>query len=70
LSDAFRCGWIAASNTTKSEIESLKEYAALGKVAMKFVDRAGDVHPGIDDADTICHDFYLAMCNEFNTTRK
>lgn len=33
----------------------------LGKTAMRFVDRAGDVHPGIDDAETICADFYKAM---------
>jgi hypothetical protein len=35
--------------------------AALGQTAMRFVDRAGDVHPGIDDAETICADFYKAM---------
>jgi hypothetical protein len=34
---------------------------ALGQTAMRFVDRAGDVHPGIDDAETICADFYKAM---------
>lgn len=34
----------------------------LGNAAMRFVDRAGDVHPGIDDAETICADFYKAMC--------
>lgn len=28
--------------------------AELGRVAMRFVDRAGDVHPGIDDAERIC----------------
>ena len=36
--------------------------AELGRTAMKFVDRAGDLHPGIDDADRICADFYKAMC--------
>lgn len=36
--------------------------AQLGRCAMHFVDRAGDVHPGIDDAETICADFYRAMC--------
>lgn len=35
----------------------------LGKTAIQFVDRAGDVHPGIDDAETICADFYKAMCD-------
>ena len=36
--------------------------AELGRTAMKFVDRAGDLHPGIDDADAICAEFYKAMC--------
>lgn len=40
------------------EAEFSKE---LADTAMRFVDRAGDVHPGIDDADTICADFYAAM---------
>jgi len=35
--------------------------AELGRTAMRFVDRAGDVHPGIDDAETICAEFYKAM---------
>ena len=39
----------------------LQQEAERGRVAMKFVDRAGDVHPGIDDADKICTDFYNAM---------
>ena len=38
--------------------------AALGRVAIGFVDRAGDVHPGIDDADTICAEFHVAMSQE------
>lgn len=33
----------------------------LANTAMKFVDRAGDVHPGIDDAETICEEFSKAM---------
>lgn len=36
-------------------------YAELGRIAMQFVDRAGDVHPGIDGAENICADFYAAM---------
>ena len=36
--------------------------AELGRTAMKFVDRAGDLHPGIDDADAICAEFYKALC--------
>ena len=47
-----------------AEIAALREDAALGKIAMRFVDRAGDVHPGIDDAETICADFYVAMMKE------
>ena len=35
--------------------------AELGRTAMRFVDRAGDVHPGIDSAEKICADFYAAM---------
>lgn len=35
--------------------------AELGRTAMRFVDRAGDVHPGIDDAETICAEFHAAM---------
>ena len=38
--------------------------ARLGRVAMRFVDRAGDVHPGIDDAETICKQFHEAMMAE------
>ena len=45
---------------------TLEKDAALGKVAMQFVDRAGDVHPGIDDAETICADFYKAMVAELH----
>ena len=40
--------------------------AELGRVAMRFVDRAGDVHPGIDDADRICREFYEAMSAVIN----
>ena len=46
--------------------QRLLEDAELGQVAMRFVDRAGDVHPGIDDADKICADFYAAMTAVLN----
>lgn len=46
--------------------QRLLEDAELGQVAMRFVDRAGDVHPGIDDADKICADFYQAMTAVLN----
>lgn len=36
-------------------------YAKLGRVAMLFVDRAGDPHPGIDDAERICREFHATM---------
>lgn len=45
----------------RKDLKRLMDDAELGAVAMKFVDRAGDVHPGIDDAETICADFYEAM---------
>ena len=53
-------------NSSAEEI-ALENYktkwdAELGRTAMKFVDRAGDLHPGIDDADAICAEFYKAMC--------
>lgn len=35
--------------------------AELGRTAMKFVDRAGDVHPGVDDAEAVCAEFHAAM---------
>ena len=41
--------------------ESVLEDAELGRIAMRFVDRAGDPHPGIDDAETICREFHAAM---------
>lgn len=31
--------------------------AAVGRIAIQFLDRAGDVHPGIDDAHTISGEF-------------
>lgn len=46
--------------------EKEKWDAELGRVAMRFVDRAGDVHPGIDDADRICQEFYEAMTAVIN----
>ena len=45
----------------QAHIAELEKDAAFGRVAMRFVDRAGDVHPGIDDAETICAEFHAAM---------
>lgn len=46
---------------SRREGDGWRKDAALGRVAMRFFDRAGDVHPGIDDAETICADFHAAM---------
>lgn len=46
--------------------EKEKWDAELARVAMRFVDRAGDVHPGIDDAERICQEFYEAMSAVIN----
>ena len=45
----------------RRDFYQLQKDAELGNTAMRFVDRAGDVAPGIDDAETICEDFYTAM---------
>lgn len=45
----------------ESALRELAQDAELGRTAMRFVDRAGDVAPGIDDAETICEDFHKAM---------
>ena len=54
----------------RQQLADVQLDAELGKTAMKFVDRAGDVHPGIDDAETICSDFYKAMVNTLYATMK
>ena len=51
----------ATVNALQAHIAELEKDAAFGRVAMRFVDRAGDVHPGIDDAETICAEFSAAM---------
>lgn len=53
-----------------NERDALKADAALGQCAMHFVDRAGDVHPGIDDAETICAEFNKAMVDTIMEKRK
>jgi hypothetical protein len=53
---------VAAPKAAPGESDYSKKWdAELGRTAMRFVDRAGDVHPGIDDAETICAEFYKAM---------
>ena len=45
----------AAPKAAPGELSYSEKWdAELGRAAMRFVDRAGDVHPGIDDAETIC----------------
>jgi hypothetical protein len=51
----------AAPKAAPVESDYSKWDAELGRTAMRFVDRAGDVHPGIDDAETICAEFHKAM---------
>lgn len=42
------------------QIEALQADAELGRIAMRFVDRAGDV-ADCDPAERICAEFYKAM---------
>lgn len=42
----------------------LSQDAGLGRVAMKYVDRAGDIDPTCDPAERICTQFYEAMSAE------
>lgn len=51
----------AIAEAVATAVEPYKRDAELGRIAMQFVDRAGDVHPGIDDAETICAEFYEAI---------
>lgn len=70
ISDKYAFGHygdeVDAVDECRSAINALKswrpsEQAELAETAMRFVDRAGDPHPGIDDAETICREFYEAM---------
>ena len=49
----------------KHDFDALREDAELGRIAMKFVDRAGDV-ADCDPAERICAEFYDAMSNAVN----
>ena len=51
----------ATVDALQARIAELEKDAAYGRVAWRFVDRANDVHPGIDDAETICAEFSAAM---------
>jgi hypothetical protein len=56
------------------QIEALQADAELGRIAMRFVDRAGDV-ADCDPAERICAEFYKAMGDAIDahcaaTTRK
>lgn len=48
---------------------TMTEYAELGRIAMKFVDRAGDVCED-DPAEHICAEFYNAMANAVDRHRE
>jgi len=56
-----REGFVSVPVETLEAMRKDARYVEYGRVAMRFVDRAGDVHPGIDDAETICAEFYEAM---------
>jgi hypothetical protein len=58
---------LASSPQAQAQPDALD--AILGRVAMRFVDRAGDVHPGIDDAETICAEFHAAMSAALQAAR-
>lgn len=57
--------WLAAHSAPTTQAAPAAQGdaldAELGRVAMQFVDRAGDVHPGVDDAEAICAEFHAAM---------
>lgn len=42
----------------KTDLITDAEYAQIGKIVFKYIDRLGDPHPGIDDAETICAAVY------------
>lgn len=67
LQDCKICGE-SASAYVRPVVADLRKDAELGRVAMRFVDRAGDVHPGIDDAERICAEFYAAMSEVLDKT--
>lgn len=53
--------WALWQAAVLRERERLVQDAILGRVAMRFVDRAGDPALGIDEADRICLEFHEAM---------
>ncbi|MFA9286446.1 hypothetical protein ACCQ08_16780, partial [Comamonas sp. SY3] len=59
--DAADSALSAAPPPPEREPQKHEENRELAETAMRFVDRAGDVHPGIDDADRICAEFHAAM---------
>lgn len=61
LADTVRAMLSAAPHPPEREPQKHAENRELAETAMRFVDRAGDVHPGIDDADRICGEFHAAM---------
>ena len=53
----------AALQAMTAERDELRADAELGRIAMKFVDRAGD-YCDIDPAERICDQFYKAIADQ------
>lgn len=67
--DAHKVGFklgLERMASARTPADSVREDAEVGRIAMRFVDRAGDPHPGIDDAETICREFYAAISEILN----
>jgi hypothetical protein len=42
-------------------IFTVEELANIGLITMRYIDRIGDPHPGIDNIEDICSEFYTAV---------
>ncbi|MFA5899412.1 MAG: hypothetical protein WC829_09910 [Hyphomicrobium sp.] len=56
-------GYKQARAALLAEVERVSKNAQLGRIAMRFVDRAGD-YCDIDPAERICDQFYKAMSDQ------
>lgn len=52
----------------RSRLAKAEDDAALGRIALRFVDRAGD-YCGVDPAERICDEFHAAMATEVERQR-
>lgn len=50
---------------TRNRMMAAERDAAIGRIAMRFIDRAGDTCEE-DTAETICAEFYAAILEEVN----